>query len=139
MSPRKGARAATRWVVVDAKDRVLGRLASQIAQILRGKNKPEFAPNLDCGDGVIVINAAEVRVTGAKLEQKFYYRHSGYPGGLRQTRLDDLMAKYPERVVQSAVRGMLPKNTLGRACYGRLRVYSGEQHPHAAQRPVTVK
>ncbi len=127
------------WVVIDADGRTLGRLASQVAQILRGKHKPEFAPNLDCGDGVVVVNAQKVLVTGRKLEQKIYYRHSGYPGGLRSVRLDDLLSKHPDRVIRKAVRGMLPKNTLGRKCFKRLRVYAGAEHPHAAQRPMTVE
>lgn len=126
------------WIVVDASDRVLGRLATEVAQLLRGKHKPGFAANLDCGDGVIVINAARVRTTGKKLLQKYYYRHSGYPGGLKRTRLDRMLEVKPERVVESAVRGMLPKNTLGRACFRRLRVYEGPEHPHSAQEPKVV-
>ena len=124
--------------MVDARDRVLGRLASEVAQLLRGKHKPEFAPNLDCGDGVIVINASAVRVTGAKLTQKYYYKHSGYPGGLRRTRLDKMLEQRPERVVEKAVRGMLPKTSLGRSCFRRLRVYAGADHPHIAQEPKVV-
>ena len=124
--------------MVDARGRVLGRLASEVAQLLRGKHKPEFAPNLDCGDGVIVINASAVRVTGAKLTQKYYYRHSGYPGGLRRTRLDKMLEQRPERVVETAVRGMLPKTSLGRSCFRRLRVYAGAEHPHIAQEPKVV-
>ena len=127
------------WLVVDARGRVLGRLASEVAQLLRGKHKPGFAPNLDCGDGVIVINASAVRVTGAKLTQKYYYRHSGYPGGLRRTRLDKMLEQRPERVVEKAVRGMLPKTSLGRSCFRRLRVYAGAEHPHIAQEPKVVR
>lgn len=130
--------SARDWRVVDARERVLGRLATEVAQLLRGKHKPEFAPNLDCGDGVIVINASEVRVTGNKPTQKYYYRHSGYPGGLRQTRLDRMLEQRPERVIELAVRGMLPKNSLGRACFRRLRVYAGAEHPHAGQQPKAV-
>ena len=131
--------AARRWVVIDADGRTLGRLASQITGILRGKHKPEFAPNLDCGDGVVVINARKVRVTGRKLEQKYYYRHSGYPGGLKRIRLDQLLEKQPEQVIRRAVRGMLPDCTLGRGCFKRLRVYAGAEHPHTAQQPVIVE
>ena len=126
------------WIVVDASDRVLGRLATEVAQLLRGKHKPGFTANLDCGDGVIVINAARVRTTGNKLSQKYYYRHSGYPGGLKRTRLDKMLDSRPERVIESAVRGMLPKNALGRACFRRLRVYGGAEHPHSAQQPTAV-
>lgn len=126
------------WIVVDASDRVLGRLATEVAQLLRGKHKPGFTANLDCGDGVIVINAARVRTTGNKLSQKYYYRHSGYPGGLKRTRLDKMLDSRPERVIESAVRGMLPKNALGRACFRRLRVYGGAEHPHSAQQPKAV-
>jgi large subunit ribosomal protein L13 len=126
------------WIVVDASDRVLGRLATEVAQLLRGKHKPGFTANLDCGDGVIVINAARVRTTGHKLSQKYYYRHSGYPGGLKRTRLDKMLDSRPERVIESAVRGMLPKNALGRACFRRLRVYGGAEHPHSAQQPKAV-
>ncbi len=132
------APAAHEWIVLDASDRVLGRLATEIAQLLRGKHKPRFAPNLDCGDGVIVINASRIRVTGNKPTQKYYYRHSGYPGGLRRTRLDRMLEQRPERVIESAVRGMLPKNSLGRACFRRLRVYGGAQHPHAGQESKAV-
>jgi large subunit ribosomal protein L13 len=127
------------WVVIDAEGRTLGRLATQIATILRGKHKPEFAPNLDCGDGVIVVNAGKIRVTGRKLEQKYYYRHSGYPGGLKSVRLDQLLEKKPEQVIRRAVRGMLPDSALSRSCFRRLRVYAGAEHPHGAQRPVVVE
>ena len=130
--------AARAWMVIDARERVLGRLATEVAQLLRGKHKPEFAPNLDCGDGVIVVNASHVRVTGNKPTQKFYYRHSGYPGGLRSTRLDRMLEERPERVIEHAVRGMLPKNSLGRACFRRLRVYGGAEHPHTGQLPKAV-
>ena len=123
------------WHVIDATDVVLGRLASHVAVLLRGKHKPIFAPHVDTGDFVIVINAEKVSLSGAKLEQKRAYRHSGYPGGLRSVRYADLMAKHPERVVEKAVRGMLPKNSLGRKTLGKLKVYAGPTHPHQAQQP----
>ncbi len=127
------------WWVVDAKGQTLGRLASKIAPILRGKHKPNFAPNLDVGDYVIVINADRIHVTGNKLEDKLYHRHSGYPGGLRSTSLRVMLEKHPERVIQLAVRGMLPKNSLGRKMLKKLKVYAGEQHPHQAQKPKTLE
>jgi large subunit ribosomal protein L13 len=127
------------WYVVDAEDETLGRLASRIAPILRGKHKPTFTPHLDCGDFVIVINADKVRVTGRKMDQKFYYRHSGYPGGIRRISLRDQLDRYPERVIQSAVRGMLPKNKLGRRMIKKLKVYAGDEHPHQAQQPEPLE
>jgi large subunit ribosomal protein L13 len=123
------------WLVVDAKDQTLGRLASQIAHLLRGKHKPMFSPHVDVGDYVIVINCDKVRVTGRKLDQKNYYWHSGYPGGLRSRTLREQMDKYPERVIEAAVRGMLPKNKLGRQMIKKMKVYKGDSHPHAAQKP----
>jgi large subunit ribosomal protein L13 len=123
------------WLVVDAKDQTLGRLASQIAHLLRGKHKPMFSPHMDVGDYVIVINCDKVRVTGRKLDQKNYYWHSGYPGGLRSRTLREQMDKYPERVIEAAVRGMLPKNKLGRQMIKKMKVYKGDSHPHAAQKP----
>jgi large subunit ribosomal protein L13 len=123
------------WWVVDATDRTLGRLASEIAQVLRGKHKPTFTPHVDCGDYVVVVNAEKIRVTGQKLDQKMYYRHSGYPGGLKTINLRDQLAKRPERVIESAVRGMLPKNRLGRRIRAKLKVYAGPDHPHVAQNP----
>ena len=123
------------WYVIDATDVVLGRLASQIATLLRGKHKPIFAPHLDTGDFVIVINADKVALTGQKREKKIAYRHSGYPGGLRATSYAELLATKPERVVEKAVRGMLPKNSLGRSQFTKLKVYAGPEHPHAAQQP----
>jgi large subunit ribosomal protein L13 len=126
------------WFVVDAKDQTLGRLATQIAHILRGKHKPIFAPHMDTGDYVIVVNAAKVRVTGDKLEDKRYYRHSGYPSGLRSISLRDQLAKHPERVIEAAVRGMLPKNKLGRKMIKKMKVYAGESHPHEAQKPKVL-
>ena len=123
------------WFVVDAADVPLGRLASNVAQILRGKHKPTFAPHVDGGDYVVVINAEKVAVTGKKEEEKVYYRHSGYPGGLRASSLRQLRETYPDRVVRNAVKGMLPKNRLGRQILGKLKVYAGPEHPHAAQSP----
>jgi large subunit ribosomal protein L13 len=123
------------WHVIDATDVVLGRLASQTAILLRGKHKPTFAPHVDMGDFVIIVNADKVALTGAKLEQKKAYRHSGFPGGLKAQSYTDLLAKSPEKAVEKAVRGMLPKNTLGRAQLAKLKVYAGAEHPHAAQQP----
>jgi len=127
------------WYVVDATDVVLGRLAAQIATLLRGKHKPTFAPHVDGGDFVVVINADKVALTGAKLEQKKAYRHSGYPGGLKATSYAELLEKNPERAVMKAVQGMLPKNRLGRAQLTKLKVYAGAEHPHAAQQPKTFE
>ena len=128
-----------KWYVVDAKGATLGRLASEVASVLRGKNKPEFTPHADCGDYVIVINAAQVKVTGKKLDQKIYYNHSEYVGGMRETTLHELLAKKPERVVELAVKGMLPKGPLGRDMYRKLHVYAGESHGHQAQKPVVME
>lgn len=125
------------WVVIDATDVVLGRLASHAAAILRGKHKPTFAPHIDMGDYVIVVNAEKVALTGQKREQKIAYRHSGQPGGLTATRYADLIERQPVRVVEKAIRGMLPKNSLGRAQIKKLKVYAGAEHPHAAQQPTT--
>ncbi|MDO5018543.1 MAG: 50S ribosomal protein L13 [Lagierella massiliensis] len=124
-----------KWYVVDATDKVLGRLASEVAAILRGKNKPIFTPNLDTGDYVIVINADKIRVTGNKNKKKIYKRHTGYPGGLRTSTFDELMERKPERAIELAVKGMLPKNKLGRQMYRKLKVYAGENHGHEAQKP----
>jgi large subunit ribosomal protein L13 len=124
------------WYVIDATDVVLGRLATQVATLLRGKHKPIFAPHVDTGDFVIVINADKVALTGNKLEQKKAYRHSGYPGGLRSVSYSELMEKRPDRAVEKAVKGMLPKNSLGRKMARKLKVYAGSDHPHLAQRPV---
>lgn len=123
------------WYVVDAKDQVLGRLASRVAQVLRGKHKPMFTPHLDVGDYVIVVNAAEVRLTGEKASQKFWHRHSGYPGGLKSVPFARLLAETPEKAVEKAIRGMLPKNKLGRRMATKLKVYAGPEHPHEAQQP----
>jgi large subunit ribosomal protein L13 len=131
----KPADIERRWHVIDATDVVLGRLASQTAQLLRGKHKAIFAPHVDTGDFVIIINADKVALTGSKRDQKFAYRHSGYPGGLRAVSYTELLEKSPERAVEKAVRGMLPKNTLGRAQLSKLKVYRGAEHPHAAQKP----
>jgi len=131
----KAAEIEREWWVVDAEGANLGRLASEIAQVLRGKHKPTFTPGLDVGDFVIVINADKVSVTGNKLEAKRYYRYSGYPGGLKSRTLEEMLERFPERVIQSAVRGMLPKKRLGRQLLGKLKVYAGGEHPHAAQKP----
>lgn len=126
------------WWVVDATGQTLGRLATKIATILRGKHKPIYAPHMDCGDHVIVINADKIRVTGKKLDQKVYYRHSGYPGGLKSITLREQLQKHPERVIYLAVRGMLPKNRLGRRMIKKLRVYASDSHPHQAQQPKVL-
>ncbi len=127
------------WYVVDAEGKTLGRLASEIAKILRGKHKPIYTPHVDCGDYVIVINADKIRVTGKRLDQKIYYRHSGYIGGLKATSLRRMLETHPERVVEYAVRGMLPKNRLGRKMYKKLKVYAQPTHPHQAQKPVPLE
>lgn len=127
------------WYLVDAQGQTLGRLASRIARILMGKDKPDFAPHLDMGDFVVVVNAEKVRVTGKKLEDKLYHRHSGYPGGLRTMTLGELLKRRPTRVVRLAVRGMLPKNRLGRAMLRKLKVYEGPDHPHEAQNPKPLE
>lgn len=131
----KASEIEREWFVVDAEGKTLGRLASEIAKILKGKHKPIYSPHLDVGDFVIVINAEKVRVTGRKLEQKFYYRHSGYPGGLKSISLRDQLARHPTRVLKAAVRGMLPKNRLGRRMIKKLKIYAGKEHPHQAQQP----
>jgi large subunit ribosomal protein L13 len=134
-SPKAGD-IQRQWHVIDASDVVLGRLASQAAILLRGKHKPIFAPHIDTGDFVIVVNADKVALTGRKLEQKLAHRHSGYPGGLTSVAYGDLLNQHPERVIEKAVKGMLPKNTLGRQMLRKLKVYAGPQHPHKAQQPV---
>jgi large subunit ribosomal protein L13 len=126
------------WLVIDANGQILGRLAAQVAVLLRGKNKTIFTPHLDVGDHVVVINAAKIRVTGRKLESKMYYHHTGYPGGIKSVRLDALMATRPEEVVAKAVRGMLPRNKLGDAIFTKLKVYAGDSHPHQAQKPKEI-
>lgn len=132
----KPADVQRQWYVIDATDVVLGRLASQTAKLLRGKHKPIFAPHVDTGDFVIIVNAAKVHVSGSKREQKMYTRHSGYPGGLRQTPYGELLATRPKLAVERAVKGMLPHNTLGRQMLSKLKVYDGPTHPHEAQKPV---
>ncbi len=127
------------WYLVDADQRTLGRLATEIADLLRGKGKPAYTPHVDTGDFVIVVNAEKVRVTGKKLEQKIYYRHSGYPGGLRERTLAEQLARRPEEVIRKAVKGMLPKNKLAAAQLRKLKVYAGPEHPHAAQNPASLK
>jgi large subunit ribosomal protein L13 len=127
-----------RWYVVDAQDVVLGRLATQVAHVLRGKHKPTFAPHMDMGDFVVVVNAAKVKLTGSKETTRLAYRHSGYPGGLKSISFGRLLSERPERLVEQAVRGMLPKNTIGRAQLRKLKVYAGPDHPHAAQRPQSL-
>jgi len=127
------------WFVVDAQNKVLGRLASQIAIRLRGKHKPEYTPHVDTGDYVVVINAAKLRVTGRKTDDKMYYRHTGFPGGIRETSFSKLQATRPERILQKAVKGMLPKGPLGYAMLRKLKVYGGGTHPHSAQQPKTLE
>ena len=127
------------WYVVDATDQRLGRLATEIATILRGKNKPEYTPHLDTGDFVIVINAEKIKVTGKKCTQKVYHRHSGRPGGMKTETFAQLQARLPERIVEHAVKGMLPKNSLGRQLFTKLKVYAGTEHPHQAQKPQELK
>lgn len=126
------------WYVIDAEGQTLGRIATKIASILRGKNKPYFATNLDCGDFVVVINAEKVGVTGTKAESKVYQNYSGYPGGLREVSFKKMLDSKPEEIIRSAVKGMLPKNTLGRQMFKKLKVYAGNEHPHAAQQPKTL-
>ncbi|MCI9188781.1 MAG: 50S ribosomal protein L13 [Lachnospiraceae bacterium] len=127
-----------KWYVVDAEGMTLGRLASEVAKVLRGKNKPIFTPHMDTGDYVIIVNAEKVKVTGKKLDQKVYYHHSGYVGGLKETTLKEKLAKKPEQVIELAVKGMLPKGPLGRQMYRKLFVYAGPEHNHAAQKPETL-
>lgn len=135
----KPAEIERSWYIVDAEGQTLGRLASKIAAVLRGKHKPIFTPHVDCGDYVIVINAEKIHVTGNRLEQKKYYRHSGYPGGLREISLADQLERFPTRPVELAVKGMLPKNKLGRKMFKKLKVYAGTEHEHAAQQPVPME
>ena len=127
------------WCVVDATDKTLGRLATELATRLRGKHKPEFTPNMDTGDHMIVINAEKIRVTGNKLDDKMYYRHTGYIGNLKSINLGKLLEQHPERVLQKAVKGMLPRNPLGRAVFSKLHVYAGPDHPHEAQQPTQLE
>ena len=127
-----------KWYVVDATDMVLGRLASEVAAVLRGKNKPIFTPHMDCGDYVIIVNAEKIKVTGKKMDQKIYYHHSDYVGGMKEATLREKLAKKPEQVVELAVKGMLPKGPLGRQMYTKLYVYAGAEHPHMAQKPEVL-
>ncbi|MFQ5443476.1 MAG: 50S ribosomal protein L13 [Nitrospinales bacterium] len=127
-----------KWVVIDAKDQILGRVASKAAAILRGKTKPIFTPHMDAGDNVIIINAAQIRVTGKKWDQKIYYHHTGFHGGIKETRAKELMAKKPEGMLKKAIYGMLPKNRLGRTLNKNLKVYAAEEHPHSGQKPEPV-
>ena len=124
------------WLLVDASDKTLGRLSTHIAKILMGKNKPEYTPHNDVGDYVVVINAEKIKITGNKNEQKMYYRHTGYPGGIKSQSFNDLVSTYPDRIITSAVKGMLPKNKLSNSVLKKLKVYKGEIHPHSAQNPV---
>ena len=126
------------WLVIDATDKVLGRLATEVAQILKGKKKPQYTPHVDTGDFVIIINAEKIRLTGNKAEKKVYYSHSGYIGGLKEVSFQRMLEKHPERIIEKAVKGMLPKNTLGRAMNRKLKVYAGPNHPHAAQKPREI-
>ena len=127
-----------KWYVVDAEDQTLGRLCSEVAKVLRGKNKPTYTPHMDCGDNVIVINADKIKVTGKKMDQKIYYRHSEYVGGMKETTLKEMMAKKPEDVITLAVKGMLPKGPLGRSMYKKFFVYAGPEHKHEAQKPEAL-
>jgi len=138
MLTREEALAARRWFLIDAEDQVLGRIATQAANLLRGKGKPSFTPHVDCGDFVVVVNAGKVKLTGGKGAKKLYYRHSEYPGGISIRTADELREKFPDRLVREAVVGMLPKNRLGRQLATKLKVYAGAEHPHAAQQPVNV-
>jgi len=135
----KPAEVEREWYVVDAQGQTLGRLATKIATVLRGKHKPIYSPSVDCGDYVIVINAEKIHVTGNRLDQKKYYRHSGYPGGISEIGLRDQLKKYPTRVIESAVKGMLPKNPLGRKMFKKLKVFAGPEHNHQAQMPEPLE
>ena len=134
----KAESVSREWFVVDADGKTLGRLAAEIAHRLRGKHKAEYTPHVDTGDYIVVVNAEKVRVTGAKTTDKMYHHHTGYPGGIRSMSFEKLIDKAPERVLQRAVKGMLPRNPLGRAMFGKLKVYAGSEHPHAAQQPQTL-
>jgi large subunit ribosomal protein L13 len=127
------------WMLVDAQDKTLGRLATEVARRLRGKHKPQYTPHVDTGDFIVVINAEKIRVTGAKERDKIYYRHTGYPGGIKGTSLGRMRETHPERIIEAAVKGMLPRNPLGRAMFKKLKIYSGDKHPHAAQQPVPLE
>lgn len=127
------------WFVVDAQDKTLGRLATEIARRLRGKHKPEYTPHVDTGDYIVVVNAEKVRVSGNKFNDKMYYRHSGFPGGIKEMNFKDMQDQHPERIVEKAVKGMLPRNPLGRAMFKKLKVYTGAEHPHTAQQPQPLE
>jgi large subunit ribosomal protein L13 len=127
------------WWIIDAEDKTLGRIATEVASRLRGKHKPEFTPHVDTGDYIVIVNAEKVRVTGNKEQGKMYWRHSGYPGGIRSTSVESMRAEHPERMLEIAVKGMLPKNPLGRAMFRKLKVYAGSEHPHAAQQPQVLE
>ena len=131
----KGHEVERKWLVIDAEGQTLGRLASEVAAILRGKNKPTFTPNVDTGDHVIILNAEKIHLTGNKLNDKIYYRHTQFSGGLKQRTALEMRTKYPTKMIELAIKGMLPKNTLGRQMFGKLHVYAGAEHPHAAQQP----
>jgi large subunit ribosomal protein L13 len=135
----KPAEVERKWYVVDADGKTLGRLASEVASVLRGKNKPTYTPHVDCGDYVIVINAEKVAVTGKKRSEKIYKKHTGYPGGLREITFDKLQQKKPEEIIRHAVKGMLPDGALGRQMFKKLKVYAGAEHPHTAQKPETLE
>ena len=132
------AKVERKWYVVDATGYTLGRLASEVAKVLRGKNKPIYTPHIDCGDYVVIVNAEKIKVTGKKLDQKIYYHHSDYVGGMKETTLREMLAKKPEKVVELAVKGMLPKGPLGREMFTKLHVYAGAEHPHTAQKPEVL-
>jgi large subunit ribosomal protein L13 len=138
MLTREDALAGRRWFVIDARGQVLGRVACEAANLLRGKTKPSFTPHVDCGDFVVIVNAEHIKLTGSKDETKVYYRHSGYPGGIREQTAGKLRATHPERLLRLAVTGMLPKNRLGRRLATKLKIYAGAEHPHAAQQPATI-
>jgi len=127
------------WFVIDAKDKVLGRVASEVARRLRGKHKPEFTPHVDTGDYIVIINASDIVVTGNKAHAKKYFRHTGYPGGIRETNFEKMQARFPDRAIQKAVKGMLPKGPLGYAMIKKLKVYAGAEHPHTAQQPKPLE
>ena len=136
---REAALSGRRWVLIDAEGSALGRIASRAASVLRGKHRPDYTPHQDTGDFVVIINAAKVKLTGAKAEDKIYHRHTGYPGGIRSTTAGKLLATRPERLVEMAVHGMLPKNRLGRRLFTKLKIYRGAEHPHVAQQPTTIE
>lgn len=138
MLTREEALANRRWFIIDARDKVLGRIATQAADLLRGKGKPSFTPHVDCGDFVVIVNAEQVKLTGPKDLTKVYYRHSGFPGGIRSQTAGKVRATHPDRLLRLAVTGMLPKNRLGRRLATKLKIYAGPEHPHAAQQPVAV-